>query len=138
MFKLFCSEPVPCDDVSLSETRTPPLTFTERCSGRQKKLLDICELSESKLIELGGEIGFPTNICINEIAAHYSSPPNDESVIKEGDVVKIDIGVSVEGYVADGAFTVSFNQDSTTANLVTAVETAVMKGLSIIKPGVNT
>ncbi|QEE16206.2 type II methionyl aminopeptidase [Promethearchaeum syntrophicum] len=102
------------------------------------KLLDICEQTESKLIELGGEIGFPTNVCINEIAAHYSSPPNDESVIKEGDVVKVDIGVSVEGYVADGAFSVSFNQDPATANLVTAVETAVMKGLSIIKPGVKT
>nr|WP_212590849.1 type II methionyl aminopeptidase [Candidatus Prometheoarchaeum syntrophicum]QEE16206.1 Methionine aminopeptidase [Candidatus Prometheoarchaeum syntrophicum] len=102
------------------------------------KLLDICEQTESKLIELGGEIGFPTNVCINEIAAHYSSPPNDESVIKKGDVVKVDIGVSVEGYVADGAFTISFNQDPTTANLVTAVETAVMKGLSIIKPGVKT
>ena len=102
------------------------------------KLLDICEASENKLIELGGEIGFPTNICINEIAAHYSSPPDDESVLKEGDVVKIDIGVSVEGYVADGAFTVSFNQDPTTANLVTAVETAVLKGLSLIRPEVKT
>ncbi len=102
------------------------------------KLLDICEQTEGKLIELGAEIGFPTNVCINEVAAHYTSPPDDESVIKEGDVVKIDIGVSVEGYVADGAFTVSFNQDPKTANLVTAVETAVLKGLSIIKPGVKT
>ncbi len=102
------------------------------------KLLEICENTENKLIELGGEIGFPTNVCINEIAAHYTSPPNDESVIKEGDIVKIDIGVSVEGYVADGAFTVSFNQEPTTENLITAVETAVLKGLSIIKPGVKT
>jgi len=102
------------------------------------KLLNICEETENRLIELGGEIGFPTNVCINEVAAHYTSPPNDESVISEGDIVKIDIGVSVEGYVADGAFTVSFNQDPTTENLITAVETAVLKGLSIIKPGVKT
>ncbi len=102
------------------------------------KLLDICEQTERKLIELGGEIGFPTNVCINEVAAHYTSPPNDESVVKEGDIVKIDIGVSVEGYVADGAFTVSFNQDPVTENLITAVETAVLKGLSIIKTGVKT
>jgi len=102
------------------------------------KLLDICEATENKLIELGGEIGFPTNICINEIAAHYTSPPDDESVIKDGDVVKIDIGVSVEGYIADGAFTVSFNKETTTENLIIAVETAVLKGLSIIKPGVKT
>ena len=102
------------------------------------KLLDICEGVEKKLSELGGEIGFPTNICINEIAAHYTSPPEDESVIMEGDIVKIDIGVSVEGYVADGAFTVSFNKEPETENLVMAVETAVLKGLSIIKPGIKT
>ncbi|MHA1920440.1 MAG: type II methionyl aminopeptidase [Promethearchaeota archaeon] len=102
------------------------------------KYLDICEKTESKIIELGGEIGFPTNVCINEVAAHYSSPPDDESIIKEGDIVKIDIGVSVEGYIADGAFTVSFNKDPVSENLITAVETAVFKGLSVIKPGVKT
>jgi len=102
------------------------------------KYLDICTDVEAKIFELGGEIGFPTNVCVNEVAAHYSSPPNDDSVIKEGDIVKIDVGVSVEGYVADGAFTVSFNKEKITENLVTAVQTAVLKGLSIIKPGIKT
>ncbi|MHA1675341.1 MAG: type II methionyl aminopeptidase [Promethearchaeota archaeon] len=101
------------------------------------KYLDICEAAEGKLIELGGEIGFPTNVCVNEVAAHYTSPPNDESVIMDGDVVKVDIGVSVEGYVADGAFTISLNNDPGTQNIVLAVETAVLKGISMIKPGVK-
>ncbi len=101
------------------------------------KYLDICEAAEAKLIELGGEIGFPTNVCVNEVAAHYTSPPNDESVIMDGDIVKVDIGVSVEGYIADGAFTISFNNDPETENIVLAVETAVLKGISMIKPGVK-
>lgn len=101
------------------------------------KYIDLCEAAESKMKELGGEIGFPTNICVNEIAAHYTSPFDDDSVIKEGDIVKVDIGVAVEGYCADGAFTVSFNKDEETQNLITAVETAVLKGLSMIKPGVH-
>ncbi|WP_371803738.1 type II methionyl aminopeptidase [Candidatus Lokiarchaeum ossiferum] len=101
------------------------------------KYLDICEKTEAKIIELGGEIGFPTNVCVNEVAAHYSSPPDDESIIKDEDIVKIDIGVSVEGYVADGAFTVSFNSDPNTQNLILAVQTAVLKGMSLIKPGVK-
>ncbi len=100
------------------------------------KYLDICEKVEAKMIELGGEIGFPTNVCVNEVAAHYSSPPDDESVIAEGDIVKVDIGVSVEGYVADGAFTVSFNKEEETQNIIMAVQTAVLKGMSLIKPGV--
>ncbi len=102
------------------------------------KYLDICENVEAKIIELGGEIGFPTNVCVNEIAAHYTSPPNDESEIKDGDIVKIDVGVSVEGYVADGAFTVSFNDDPKNENLILAVQTAVMKAVGMIKPGVKT
>ncbi|MHA1617871.1 MAG: type II methionyl aminopeptidase [Promethearchaeota archaeon] len=101
------------------------------------KYLDICEATEAKLIELGGEIGFPTNVCVNEVAAHYTSPPDDESVIKDGDIVKVDIGISVEGYVADGAFTVSFNKDPETQNIILAVETAVLKGISMIKAGVK-
>ncbi|MHA1584508.1 MAG: type II methionyl aminopeptidase [Promethearchaeota archaeon] len=102
------------------------------------KYLDICEKVEAKIIELGGEIGFPTNVCVNEVAAHYSSPINDESIIKDGDIVKIDIGVSIEGYVSDGAFTLSFNKEPETQNLIMAVQTAVLKGLSLIKPGVKT
>lgn len=101
------------------------------------KLLDICEGAEAKIKELGGEIGFPTNVCINEVAAHYSSPKDDETVIIDGDVVKVDIGVAVEGYTADGAFTVSFNKQKPNENLILAVETAVMKGIASVKPGMR-
>ena len=102
------------------------------------KLLDICEDIEKKIIELGGNIGFPANICLNDIAAHYSPSIDDDKVIEDGDIVKVDVGVHIEGFVADGAFTVSFNKDAETQNLIMAVETAVLKGLSMIKPGVKT
>lgn len=102
------------------------------------KLLDLCEDLEKKIKELGGDIGFPANICLNDIAAHYSPSPDDTTVIAEGDIVKVDFGVAIEGYVVDGAFTVSFNKDEQTKNLILAVETAVLKGLGMIKPGVKT
>src|SRR6056297_132251 len=92
--------------------------------------LEICSEVEEKIKELEGEIGFPTNISINDVACHYTSPPEDEREIEEGDVVKVDIGVAIDGFVADGAFTVSFNDDPKLDNLLTAVETAVLKGLS--------
>lgn len=56
------------------------------------KVLDLCEKIEAKIIELGGEIGFPANICINNIAAHYSAPRDDITVINNEDVVKVDLG----------------------------------------------
>ncbi len=102
------------------------------------KVLEICEEAEQKIIELGGEIGFPVNCAINEHAAHYTATLNDERIIQEGDVVKVDIGVAIDGWVADAAFTVNFNKESQCKNLVLAVETALKAGLLLIKPGVET
>jgi len=55
-------------------------------------------------------LDFPQNICINNIAAHYSAPRDDTTIIQDGDVVKVDLGVAVDGYIVDGAFTVMFNK----------------------------
>jgi methionyl aminopeptidase len=102
------------------------------------KLLDLCEKIEGKIVELGCDIGFPANLGINNVAAHYSPARDDTTVIAEGDIVKVDLGVAKEGYCVDGAFTVSFNKTDATKNMILAVETAVKKGLSMIKPGVMT
>lgn len=100
------------------------------------KLIDLCEMIEKKILELGGKWAFPTNISINNLAAHYTSPPGDETVIGEGDVVKIDFGVHVDGYIADGAFTISFNRDYN--RLVEASEEALNKAIEAIKPKAKT
>jgi methionyl aminopeptidase len=102
------------------------------------KLLDLCIEIEDNIIEKGGDIGFPANICLNDIAAHYSPDADDETVISEEDIVKVDFGVAIEGYVVDGAFTISFNTEELTKNMILAVETAVLKGMGMIKPGVKT
>jgi methionyl aminopeptidase len=98
--------------------------------------LDICETAEARIIELGGGIGFPTNVSLNEVAAHYSSPPEDTTIIQDGDIVKVDIGVHVDGYIADTAFTVSFNPEFDT--LVEASQESLNKALLLIRPKTNT
>jgi methionyl aminopeptidase len=97
--------------------------------------LDICEAAEARIIELGGGIGFPTNVSINEVAAHYSSPEEDTTVIQEGDVVKFDIGVHIDGYIADTAVSVSF--DPELESLVEASREALNKALLLIRPKTN-
>jgi methionyl aminopeptidase len=97
--------------------------------------LEICETVETRITELGGGIGFPTNVSINEVAAHYSSPEEDTTVIQEGDVVKIDIGVHIDGYIADTATTVSF--DSELDSLVEASRESLTKALLLIRPKTN-
>lgn len=99
-------------------------------------VLELCEAGEAKIRELGGNWAFPLNVSINNIAAHYSSPPGDDLVIQKGDLVKIDCGVHVDGYVADTAFTVSFGQGH--ADLIKASEEATKAAIDLIRPGITT
>jgi methionyl aminopeptidase len=70
------------------------------------KVLDLVEFTEQEIRNLGGEPAFPCNVSINEITAHYTSPYQDKTVLKNGDLVKIDLGAHVDGYIADSAITV--------------------------------
>ncbi len=70
------------------------------------KVLSLINLIESEIKKRGGLPAFPCNISINEVTAHYTSPPGDETILQDGDLVKIDLGAHVEGYIADSATTV--------------------------------
>jgi methionyl aminopeptidase len=74
-----------------------------------KTLLDICYSLENKIKVLGGLPAFPVNVSLNEVAAHYTAEPYDETEVRDGDVLKIDIGVQIDGYIADTAVTVCYN-----------------------------
>jgi methionyl aminopeptidase len=81
------------------------------CVKENMPIIDVCEKAEGLIRAKGGQPAFPCNVSINEIAAHYTSPPNDKSIIPENSTVKVDIGVHVDGYVTDTAFTTSFNTE---------------------------
>ena len=72
-------------------------------------LLEICESIEKQIRSMGAQPAFPVNTSLNEIAAHYTAEPGDQTVVKEGDILKIDIGVHVDGYIADTAVTVCYD-----------------------------
>ncbi|MGD0643519.1 MAG: type II methionyl aminopeptidase [Candidatus Bathyarchaeia archaeon] len=74
-------------------------------------IIEVCEKAEGLIRAKGGKPAFPCNVSINEVAAHYTSPPNDKLRIPEGSTVKVDIGVQVDGYVTDTAFTACFNPE---------------------------
>lgn len=69
-------------------------------------VIDLVEYVESEILKRGAEIAFPCNVSINEFAAHYTSPANDKTKFKAGDMVKLDLGAMVDGYIADSAVTV--------------------------------
>ena len=91
----------------LRETREEMKLFVRE----NMPIIQVCEKTEALIREKGGKPAFPCNVSINEVAAHYTSPPNDERRIPEKALVKVDLGVHVDGYVTDTAFTVCFNPD---------------------------
>ena len=94
-------------------------------------VIDVCERAEKLIREKGGKPAFPCNVSINEVAAHYTSPPGDELVIPEKSLVKVDIGAHVDGYVTDTAVTVCLDRGS--ADLVETAEQAVKKATEYIR-----
>ncbi len=96
-------------------------------------LLEIAVKLENEIRALGGNPAFPVNISINEVAAHYTPVPRDSLVVPENSVVKVDIGVHVDGYIADTATTIVF--DPRYERLAEATREALEKALKIVKPG---
>jgi len=74
-------------------------------------ILEVCEKTEALIRNKGGKPAFPVNVSINEVAAHYTAPPGETATIPEGSTVKVDIGVQIDGYVTDTAFTVAFSPE---------------------------
>ncbi|UCD01529.1 MAG: type II methionyl aminopeptidase [Promethearchaeota archaeon] len=103
------------------------------------KAIDLISDAEAKIEELEGFCAFPVNLCINNIAAHYTSPTKDDGLeIREGDLVKIDLGVHIEGYIVDTAFTVNFSEDESLNNIIQATEVALDAAKMMAKPKLNT
>lgn len=96
-----------------------------------KTLSEICNDIEQEIFKNGGEPAFPVNVSINDIAAHYTAVPNDPITVKNTDVLKIDVGVHIDGYIADTAVTVTY--DSKYQNLIDTAERALDEAIGIAK-----
>jgi len=96
--------------------------------------LDIVESIESRVIEEGAALAFPLNLSLNEDAAHDTASPGDPRILHKGDIAKLDLGVQVDGYIADTATTVDLGVNSL---LVEASKQALEAAIDIIRPGVT-
>ncbi|MHA1460016.1 MAG: M24 family metallopeptidase, partial [Promethearchaeota archaeon] len=102
-------------------------------------VFNLIEKAETKIVDLDGGWAFPINVSINNIAAHYTSPiKDDELTINDGDIVKIDLGVHIDGYIVDTAFTISFNDDKALENIIQATEVALDAAKMMAKPKIHT
>ncbi len=97
---------------------------------------DVAEKVESKIKELGAGLSFPVNIARNNLAAHYTPKSNDKLKFKKGDLVKLDVGTHVDGYIADTAVTVQVETDEYT-DLIDASKEGLEVAINEMKPGIK-
>ncbi len=97
---------------------------------------DIAETIEKMTRDAGAVPGFPCNISINDVAAHYTPETKDALLIGEKDLVKVDFGVAINGCVADTAFSIDLSGEH--GSLLEASHRALEDAVASIKPGVTT
>ncbi|KAK1351593.1 ERBB-3 BINDING PROTEIN 1 [Heracleum sosnowskyi] len=114
------------------------------------KIVDICEKGDSyittqtsnmyknvkKKVEKG--IAFPTCLSVNNTVCHFSPLASDETVLEEGDVIKIDMGCHIDGFIAVVAHTHVLQQGKVTgkaADVLAAANTAAEVALRLVRPG---
>ena len=111
------------------------LSFAKKLVKPDISLLEVSEQVEKRINALGAKSAFPINLSINEIAAHSSPAYNDTD--KAQGLLKIDLGVNVDGYISDTALTVDLTPDKKYKKLIEASEQALHNAIKIIKPGVT-
>jgi methionyl aminopeptidase len=98
--------------------------------------LDLVNKIESKILNDGAGLAFPVNISINDIAAHFSPKHNDRLIFQKGDIVKLDIGAHIDGYIADTALTIEV-ESNINNDLIKASTDALDVAINLMKPDVN-
>lgn len=94
--------------------------------------LEVVERTEEKIKGLGAEPAFPVNLSINEKGAHDTADLNEDRALESG-LVKLDVGVHIDGYIGDTATTVALNTDK--EDMIEAVEEALEAALGMMRPG---
>ncbi|KAJ6407720.1 hypothetical protein OIU84_011088, partial [Salix udensis] len=114
------------------------------------KIVDICEKGDSFIREQTGNmyknvkkkiergVAFPTCVSVNNTVCHFSPLASDESCLEEGDIVKIDLGCHIDGFIAVVGHTHALQSGPVTgraADVIAAANTAAEVALRLVRPG---
>lgn len=99
--------------------------------------LELVEAVEDFIRRNGGAPAFPANLAVNNIAAHWTPNSNDRGVFEYGDVVKLDVGTEIDGYIGDTALTVEVGTEQQ-EELLKSSRQALKNAIDIMCAGVST
>ncbi|MGC8584977.1 MAG: type II methionyl aminopeptidase [Thermoplasmata archaeon] len=95
----------------------------------------IADEIDNFIISKGGKPAFPVNLSRNEEAAHYSPGFNDDRRISNNDIIKLDLGVHIDGYIADTA--ISIDMSGKNEKLLNASRHALENVARNLRPGIT-
>jgi methionyl aminopeptidase len=97
-------------------------------------LKDVTKKTEDFVLSKGAKLAFPAQISLNNKAAHCYADSKDEGKFKEGDLVKLDVGVHVDGFIGDNALSANISGDDD-LELIRASKDALREAVSLMTPG---
>lgn len=97
-------------------------------------LLEIATKVEKFITDNGAKPAFPLNLSINNEAAHYTPSSGDTKKLHTGDLLKIDIGAHIDGYMSDNAATVEVGEVGKYSDLIESTREALNRAISVVRP----
>jgi len=108
------------------------LNYARHIIKRDILLLEIAEKIEDFISKENAKCAFPPNLSMNEIAAHYSPFENDKTTA--GGLLKVDIGVMLNGCIADAAISINLDTNEENKKLIKASNEALKAALKVARP----
>lgn len=96
--------------------------------------LQAMDEAEKRIIQLGGQIAW-AQMAVNDVAAHYCPTEDDQSVTEESQLIKVDIGVHLDGYIADNAMTIEVGSSNQYKDHIKAAQNALKAAIKLVRPG---
>jgi methionyl aminopeptidase len=109
------------------------VNYAKKIIKKDMLLIDIANKIDEKIVELGAEPAFPVNLSLNEVAAHYTPSISDET--KAEGLLKVDIGVDVDGMIADTAFSLDLTEEGKFKDMIKENERILEVVLSNLELG---
>ncbi len=103
---------------------------------RGKRMVDVCDEIDSYILEKGFDLAFPSQISLNECAAHYGAMDEDPIILKD-QLVKLDLGAMYKGAIGDTAISVDLSDDGRYGKLIEAAQECLRRAIEKIKPGIK-
>lgn len=96
--------------------------------------LEAMDFAEQRILKLGGQIAW-AQMAVNETAAHFCPEEDEQGSTTEGDLIKVDIGVHLDGYIADNAMTIEVGTSNRYQDLIKAAQNALKASIKLVRPG---